>query len=110
MTPNSLPELVFPPAELPRAAADQLDVQPYESGLLDLARVHHPSVIWWHGYRKSQDRYGSYCYVCEFLIVTWDRFGGVPEMARRAIDDHKRFHRDGKLSPYTSPNKRKATT
>lgn len=96
-TSDGLPALTWPPVSLPRAAADQIDVQAYEAGLLDLARVHHPTVTWWHGYRKAEERYGSYCYVCERFVVSWDRFLPIPDDARSIIDNHKVSHRNGNL-------------
>lgn len=92
---NELPHLATPTRPKPKAAADQVDVQAFEAGLFDLARVHHPSVTWWHGYRRAEERYGSYCYVCESFIVTWGGNSGPPMAARGAIDDHKYLHRAG---------------
>lgn len=97
MAKTPLPVLATPPVRQPKAAREQFDIQPYESGLLDLARVHHPSVTWWHGYRKAEERYGSYCYVCERFVVTWDRFLPIPLVAQECIDNHKRSHRNGNL-------------
>lgn len=106
-TSNQLPALAWPPVNLPRAARDQLDVQAYEAGLLDLARVHHPTITWWHGYRKAEERYGSYCYVCEQFIVTWDRFLPIPEEGQTQIDTHKREHRASTVRR-AAPSTRKA--
>lgn len=97
MTANKLPALAAPRVKQPKAAREQLDIQPYEGGLLELARVHHPSVTWWHGYRKAEERFGSYCYICERFIVTWDRFLSIPQDAQQMIDNHKRSHRNGNL-------------
>lgn len=92
----ALPELAWPPANLPKVARDQADVQPFERDLLDLARVHHPRVTWWHGYRMAEERYGSYCYVCERFTVTWNRSNaGPPKAAVEQISAHKWQHRDG---------------
>lgn len=92
-----LPVLAAAARAGPKAARDQLDVQAFESGLLDLARITHPTVAWWHGYRRAEERFGSYCYVCERFIVTWARSWPIPIIAKQAIDDHKYLHRAGKL-------------
>lgn len=101
-----LPDLARPAAGQPKAAMDQLDVQPFESGLLELARVHHPTVSWWHGYRRAQDRFGSYCYVCDEFIVTWAGNSGPPKTAVVTIDAHKMHHRDG-TTPTAKPTSTK---
>lgn len=92
-----LPVLARPPSRQPKAAREQLSVQAWESGLHDLARVHHPSVVWWHGYRQAEERFGSYCYVCEKFIVTWSRAWPIPMVAKEAINDHKLMHRAGRF-------------
>lgn len=104
-----LPELASPARAGPKAAREQLDVQAFESGLLDVARVHHPTVAWWHGYRLAEERFGSYCYLCEKFIVTWARKWPIPHIAKHAIDDHKYLHRAGKL-PGGRPTQQKGTT
>lgn len=103
-----LPDLARPSADLPKAALDQLDVQPFESGLLTVARVKHPTVSWWHGYRRAETGFGSYCYVCEAFTVSWSGNSGPPKTAVVAIDAHKMHHRDGIL-PITKPSKRRGT-
>lgn len=94
---TDLPDLAALPATLPKAAIDQLSVQAFEGGLLTLARVGHPTVAWWHGYRKIGDSYGSQCYVCDRVIAFWGGNSGPPMIARQIIDDHKINHRDGTL-------------
>lgn len=94
---SKLPVLARPAVRQPRAARDQLDVQAWEGGLLDLARVNFPTVRWWHGYRAARDLFGSYCYVCEKFTVTWAGRWGPPDAAKLAIHEHKSQHRAGKL-------------
>lgn len=101
---NRLPVLATAPARPPRARLDQADVQPFETGLVELARVHHPNVSWWHGYRRAEERFGSYCYVCERFVVTWGGNGSPPAAAREEIDQHKWLHKRG-----TIPAPRKQT-
>lgn len=101
----ALPVLAAPPRGQPKAAREQLDVQSFESGLLDLARVHHATVAWWHGYRRAEERFGSYCYVCERFIVTWARNWPIPQIAKQAIHDHKYIHRPGKSPRRTTTTK-----
>lgn len=95
MPADELPDLARAGLGGSKAQADQIDVQPYESGLLTLARVHYPTVKWWHGYRKSEDSYGSFCYVCEEFTVKWSGNAGPPMTARQVIHDHKLSHRAG---------------
>lgn len=90
----------------PRAKLDQATVLPFEDGLLALARVGHPTVSWWHGYRRADDKFGSYCYVCESFIVRWGSNSSPPMEARATIDAHKHLHRSGDL-PVTESTKRK---
>lgn len=94
---DELPPLAVAPLNLPRAAADQGDVQAFEYGLLAVARHNHPTVAWWHGYRRAEERFGSYCYVCETFIVTWSGNSGPPMPARHEIDAHKMSHRERTL-------------
>lgn len=101
-----LPELARPAVTGIKARDDQRDVQPFEDGLLALARVHHPTVKWWHGYRRARERYGSYCYVCDDFIVTWDRFAGIPVAAVDAINFHKLDHHAGRVLADVAPNRR----
>lgn len=101
--PTGLPVLAVAPAHLPRAAREQLDVQPWEIGLTNLARVHHRTVAWWHGYRdRTEDGFGSWCYVCESRIATWSRRWPITEAARRAVHAHKNWHRLQLTVPETS--------
>lgn len=107
---NELPEIARAGLGGSKAQADQIDVQPYESGLLTLARVRYPTVKWWHGYRKSETSYGSFCYVCEEFTVKWSGNAGPPMTARQAIHDHKLSHRAGMppaASTATTKGKRK---
>lgn len=106
MGSESLPELARPPSKQPKAAREQLTVEVWEGGLLDLARVHYPTVKWWHGYRQAKERFGSYCYLCERFIVTWSRAWPIPMVAKQAIDDHKFMHRAGRLPAPVSTTKR----
>lgn len=95
---NDLPDLARPPGTLPQAQREQRDIQPWEAGLVELARIHHPTVKWWQGYRRASERFGSYCYLCEKFIVTWDRFAGIPQLAVDRIHSHKYDHRNGILA------------
>lgn len=79
----------------PLAMLDQIDIQPFEYGLHDLARVHHPGVHWWHGYRRDDQGFGSYCYVCDRFLVRWGGNGSPPMFARHTISEHKFDHRAG---------------
>lgn len=108
MSGAKLPELARPAANPPKAARDQLDIQAWESGLVDLARVHHPTVKWWHGYRKAEERYGSYCYICERFIVTWDPLSKIPQQAVDQIAMHKTDHFAGNNAS-KSANKKAST-
>lgn len=92
-------------AGLPRAANDQYDVQEFEDALLVKARLTHPSVTWWHGYRRSDDDFGSYCYLCDRFIVTWGGNSGPPKVARASIDEHKHTHRPGNRPARSARNK-----
>lgn len=94
---GEIPELVTDPATRPKAALDQVDVRPFEGGLLALARVHHPTVAWWHGYRHADPGYGSFCYVCDDFIARWGGNSGPTMDARATIDIHKHLHRSGDL-------------
>lgn len=106
---GALPELARPTPPLPKAAREQVDVQPFEHGLVDLARVHHPGVHWWHGYRAAEERFGSYCYVCEQFIVTWHSNRVPNKAAVTEIDAHKWQHRDGAVPLTQSPNRKRHT-
>lgn len=100
---NGLPVIAVPPAVLPKAAREQLDVQPWEVGLSHLARVNHPTVAWWHGYRdRTADGFGSWCYVCDVRIATWSRRWPITEAARRAVHEHKNWHRLHMADPNAS--------
>lgn len=88
-------ELATAPAGAPKAAVDQFDVQPWEYGLLALARRDHPNVSWWHGYRHIDGGWVSQCYVCEVPVVSWPGGGSPPTTARQQIAVHKQQHRDG---------------
>lgn len=103
------PELARPAGGLPKAATEQLDLQPWEHDLLALARVHHPAVAWWHGYRRAEERFGSYCYVCESFIITWGGNAGPPKAAVAAIHDHKMSHHNG-TDVVVKPTTRKRRT
>lgn len=80
---------------LPRAANDQYDIQEFEDALLAKARVEHPGISWWHGYRRIDEEFGSYCYLCDQFIVKWGGNAGPPKRARATIDEHKHSHRPG---------------
>lgn len=97
--------LAAPPRGQPKAAREQLTVQPFETQLHEAARENHPTVAWWHGYRKAEERFGSYCYVCERFIVTWARNWPIPQVAKQAIDDHKYIHRPGTRPARTTTTK-----
>lgn len=97
MSPNKLPALATAVGRQPKSRLDQADVQPWEQGLVELARVHHPNVSWWHGYRRAEERFGSYCYVCEKFVVTWGGNGSPPAAARDVISEHKWLHRNGAI-------------
>lgn len=108
MSANRLPVLATPATRSPRARLDQTDVQPWEQGLVELARAQHPNVSWWHGYRRAEERFGSYCYVCEKFVVTWGGNGSPPEAARIVIDAHKWLHKRGAI-PAPRKQQRKGT-
>jgi hypothetical protein len=100
ITLDQLPPLALPPAAPPKAAREQLDMQPWEAHLVALARLRHPTVAWWHGYRdRTAHGFGSWCYVCDRMVVTWSRRWPITETARRAVHEHKNWHR---LHPQTS--------
>lgn len=100
-----LPALALPPRQLPKAAREQIDIQAYEGGLTELARVQHPTIAWWHGYRKIGDLFGSYCYVCDRFVVTWSRAWPIPKVAQETIHEHKNEHRAGALPGGTPPKR-----
>lgn len=106
---DKLPVLATPAAKQPKAAREQIDVQPFEFGLLDLARVHHATVAWWHGYRQAEERFGSWCYVCESFTVTWDRKWPIPLRAKQLIDTHKYDHRAGRIPATVAPSRKDTT-
>lgn len=109
MPPGDLPELAAPTPNLPKAAADQLNVQPWEAGLLAVARVRHRTIAWWHGYRAMDQIYGDFCYVCD-RFVTGMVGNGNPSMANReALDKHKWLHRGG-APAYATINEKEAPT
>lgn len=92
---------------LPKAARDQVTVELFEADLVTAARVYHPTVSWWHGYRRAEERFGSYCYLCEAFTVTWSGNGGPPKAAVTAIDAHKRDHAPGTVPGATSPDRKR---
>lgn len=104
-----LPTLATPPRKQPKAAREQLDVQAWESGLLDLARAKFPAVVWWHGYRSIGDYFGSYCYICSAYIVTFSRRWPIPIVAKEQIHEHKNQHRAGALPAGVNRTNRKGT-
>lgn len=106
---DEFPPLVVAPEFAPKSRADQFDVQAFEGGLLALARVHHPGVHWWHGYRRVGERFGSYCYVCDTPIVLWGGNGSPPMEARTTINEHKYLHRNG-VVPLADSSQRKGST
>lgn len=106
---SNLPELARPAAGMPKAATEQVDIQPWEGGLLDLARVHHPTVLWWHGYRQAEQGFGSYCYVCESFIANWGGNAGPSKKAVVAIDEHKYRHYNGENITAKTPSRKRRT-
>lgn len=104
---TDLPDLVAPAGNRPKTALDQHDVQAWEEGLLALARVRHPTVSWWHGYRRHGEAYADYCYICDAVIVEMTSNGNPSVLARLATDDHKWDHHDGAL-PVVSINEKEA--
>lgn len=77
---------------LPKAAAEQHTIEKWEVKLHNRARLVHPGVFWWHGYRKVGTKFGSYCYVCDLMIATWDRKYPITSKAKDAIHKHKWLH------------------
>jgi hypothetical protein len=102
-----LPEPATATTGGPKARADQLNVQPWEQGLVALARVHHPTVAWWHGYREIKGAYWSYCYVCDTRITEVAGMGNPSMAVRQVIDNHKNLHRAGVI-PGGSPKRKEA--
>lgn len=96
MTKTSRPTLARPTAKAPKAKADQLTIEKWEDALLTEAHRNFPAVLWWHGYRKIGDWLGSYCYICEGMIVTFTTAYPLPQAAKDAIEKHKHQHHAGK--------------
>lgn len=90
---SDAPTLAIPlattPARQPKAAREQGNVQGYEGGLLAVARVHHPTVAWWWGYRQKSDGFGAWCYLCDDRIVKWSQRWPMTQAAREAIIHHR---------------------
>ncbi len=80
---------------LPKAAREQLEVLPWETALTDMARRRHPTIAWWNGYRQTKEGKGTFCYVCDRMIVLWTRKFPITRTAAKAIDEHKFAHWPG---------------
>lgn len=88
-------ELATPAPGGPKSKTDQLDVQAWEAGLVAIARVAHPNVSWWHGYRHVDGGWVSQCYVCDGPVAAWPGGTSPPMTARQDIAKHKHDHHDG---------------
>lgn len=60
--------------------------------LVDQARRRHPTVRWWWGQRMTPGGNGAYCYVCDELLVTWQRSRPMTLAARTAVAFHRLHH------------------
>lgn len=86
----------------PQAEIAQLAVHPSESKLVDIARRRHPTVAWWHGFRRVDGQFGAWCYLCEGFVATWARRYPITGRAKQLIDVHRIMHladlREGEAS------------
>ena len=82
-------------AIVPKAAREQTEVLEWEHTLTAMARRTHPTVAWWNGYRQTEEGKGTYCYLCDRMIVLWTRRFPITRTAQSAIDTHKFTHWPG---------------
>lgn len=73
----------------PLAATLQGDVEVTDLGLLAGARLRHDRIRWWWGQRIIDGSNGAYCYLCDRLIVTWQRSRPITLQAIAAILEHR---------------------
>jgi hypothetical protein len=77
-----------------KAEMSQTDVWPWESKLLALARLSHPTVSWWWGMRKVGNNFGAFCYLHDAMIVTWNRRWPMTTKAKVEVGRHRALHRE----------------
>lgn len=77
----------------PRCAKLQRDHDDWEWSLVDLARTHHPRIVWWWGTRGARGKSGAYCYVCGDYVATWALSFPITDKAKNQLAAHRDWHK-----------------